>query len=502
MTCVEGGSAAMGLVLAAPGGRSGKTTVAMGLCAALRARGLRVQPFKKGPDYIDPGWLTLAAGRPCRNLDLFMLGEDTVRQSFLHASADADLALVEGAMGLFDGLDLDGSGSTAQLARVLDLPVVLLLDVTRMTRTAAALVRGVLDFEEGLRFAGVILNRVGTLRQERLVRAAVEHYAGLPVLGAIPRRREVEVPDRHLGLIPAGERVGPDGLLAEGAVAEAARAVRAGVDLDRLLALAGPVVFRTREAPGPRKASVFPPQKATVAAEREAEGARATPQQAPAREGVPVAVMKDRVFSFYYPENLERLEAAGARLVFLDSLRDTALPPVAALYIGGGFPEVFAAELEANAGLRASLREAIAAGLPVYAECGGLMYLCRSLAWQGGRWEMVGAIPFDVEMSPTPRGHGYVEAEVVRDNPYFPPGEVIRGHEFHHSLPAAVPVADMVFRLRRGTGWRQGWDGLRWGSVFASYLHVHALACPGWAHALVRQARRFETERGRIGLWR
>lgn len=498
----EQGPGTRGLVLAAPRGRSGKTTVAMGLCAALRARGLRVQPFKKGPDYIDPGWLTLAAGRPCRNLDLFMLGEDTVRQSFLEASAGADLALVEGAMGLFDGLDLAGSGSTAQLARVLDLPVVLLLDVTRMTRTAAAVVRGVTGFEEGLGFVGVILNRVGTPRQERLVRAAVEQYAGLPVLGAISRRPEVEVPDRHLGLVPAGERVGPDGLLAGGAVAEAARAVEAGVDLDRLLALAGPVGARAGEAgvSPPKGAAAVP--AGTGAQEAGRVSQHGVPAGRVAGDGVPVGVMRDRVFSFYYPENLECLEAAGARLVFVDSLRDTALPPVAALYIGGGFPEVFAAELEANGGLRASLREAIAAGLPVYAECGGLMYLCRSLAWQGERWEMVGAIPFDVEMSPTPRGHGYVEAEVVRDNPYFPPGEIIRGHEFHHSLPAAVPVADMVFRLRRGTGWGQGWDGLRWGSVFAAYLHVHALAYPGWAHALVGAARRFARERGGVGLWR
>jgi len=484
-----------GLVLAAPRGRSGKTTVAMGLCAAWARRGLRVQPFKKGPDFIDPGWLTLAAGRPCRNLDLFMLGEDVTRRSFFWASRDADLVLVEGAMGLFDGLDLAGSGSTAQLARLLGLPIVLLLDVSRMTRTAAAVVRGLVGFEEGIRFAGVILNRVGSSRQEQLVRAAVEQYAGLPVLGAIPRCQGAAVPDRHLGLVPAVERVSAGGLVAEEAIREAARAIEASVDLDRLLEVATP----PREDVAPQLPAGSSPAQSLVGG--------CSPVKLPAREGsfaepVPVGVVQDRVFSFYYPENLEALEQAGARLVRIDSLHDTELPPVAGLYIGGGFPEVFAQELEGNSSLRGSLRQAIAGGLPVYAECGGLMYLCRSLVWEGHTREMVGALPFDVEMSSSPRGHGYVEAEVMGDNPYFARGAVIRGHEFHHSLPTSVPVRNMVFRLRRGTGWGQGYDGLRWGSVFASYLHVHALACPGWAPALVGEARRFERDRRGVGAWR
>lgn len=489
-----------GLVLAAPRGRSGKTTVAMGLCAALRARGLRVQPFKKGPDYIDPGWLTLAAGRACRNLDLFMMGEEAVRRSFLEASEDADLAVVEGAMGLFDGLDSAGSGSTAQLARLLGLPVVLLVDVSRMTRTAAAVVRGLTGFEEGLRFAGVILNRVGSARQERLVREAVEGYAGLPVLGAVPRQPGAEVPDRHLGLVPAVERAGAGVPAAGEAVREAARAVEEHVDLDRVLEAAG-AAPGGRARGGQGRAAGVEPEGEAISCHGGPPG-RADRTAGAAGDGVPVGVVRDRVFSFYYPENLEALEAAGARLVFLDSLRDTSLPEVYALYIGGGFPEVFAAELEANEGLRSSLRRAIAAGLPVYAECGGLMYLCRSLSWRGERRRMVGAIPCDVQMADRPRGHGYVEAEVVGDNEYFPRGAVIRGHEFHHSLPEEVPAAYLVFRLRRGTGWGQGWDGLRWGSVFASYLHVHALGCPGWAPALVRAARRFAGEGGGVGLCR
>ncbi|MDI6894618.1 MAG: hydrogenobyrinic acid a,c-diamide synthase (glutamine-hydrolyzing) [Bacillota bacterium] len=471
-----------GLVLAAPHGRSGKTTVAMGVCAALAGRGLRVQPFKKGPDFIDPGWLTLAAGRSCRNLDLFMLGDEVTRRSFLGACRGADLALVEGAMGLFDGLDPAGSNSTAQLARLLGLPVVLLVDVTRMTRTAAAVVRGLVGFEEGIDFRGVILNRVGTSRQERLVRQAVEQYSGLPVLGAIPRWQGAAVPDRHLGLIPAGERLSGTRLAAEEAIAEAARAVQAGVDLDRLLEAGAP-----------------------IAAPYHADGGEGFAGERSGREEeepVSIGVVRDRVFSFYYPDNLEALERAGARLVPIDSLQDSRLPLVAALYIGGGFPEVFAHELEQNLPLRLSLREAIAEGLPVYAECGGLMYLCRSIAWEGQGHEMVGALPFDVEMATSPRGHGYVEAEVVGENPYFPRGAVIRGHEFHHSLPTRVPAENMVFRLGRGTGWGHGCDGLMWGSVFASYLHVHALACPGWAPALVREARRFDRERRGVRTWR
>jgi len=484
-----------GFVLAAPHGRSGKTTVAMGLCAALRARGLRVQPFKKGPDFIDPGWLGMAAGRPCRNLDLFMLGAEATRRSFLGACRDADLALVEGAMGLFDGLDLAGTNSTAQLARLLGLPVVLLVDVTRMTRTAAAVVRGLVSFEQGISFGGVILNRVGTSRQERLVRQAVEGYAGLPVLGAIPRWPAAAVPDRHLGLIPAGERLRGGRLAAQEAIEAAASAVEAGVDLDRLLEVGAPIAAA--------------PDRVAAAAGPPGDGAGRVPggveepagESGDGEEPVAVGVVRDRVFSFYYPENLEALERAGARLVPIDSLSHSRLPPVAALYIGGGFPEVFARELEENVSLRTSLREAIAAGLPVYAECGGLMYLCRSISWRGSRHEMVGALPFDVEMAPSPRGHGYVEAEVVGPNPYFPQGSLLRAHEFHHSLPTTVPVENMVLRLRRGTGWGQGYDGLLWGSVFASYLHVHALACPGWAPALVREARRFDRERRGVAAW-
>lgn len=463
-----------GLVLAAPHGRSGKTTVAMGLCAAWRRRGLRVQPFKKGPDFIDPGWLTLAAGRPCRNLDLFLLGEELTRLSFAQSCRGAEVALVEGAMGIFDGLDLAGSGSTAQLARALGLPVVLLLDVSRMTRTAAAIVKGLLGFEADLPLVGVILNRVGRPRQEELVRAAMEYHTGVPVLGAIPRWAGAAVPDRHLGLVPVAERVALQDPWAEQAVEEAARAVESGVELDRLLEVAGPPSVDTRALP----LSFLPPVPPSA-------------PPAPPEERVPVGVAQDRAFHFYYPENLEALERAGAELVRIDCLRERELPPVAALYLGGGFPEVFAGELEANRSLRASLREAIRRGLPVYAECGGLMYLARALIWRGRSWEMVGALPFAVEMAPFPRGHGYVEAEVVAENPYFPAGQVVRGHEFHYSLPLEVPAGALVFRLRRGTGCGQGWDGLRWGNVFASYLHVHALACPGWAPALVGQARAY-----------
>jgi cobyrinic acid a,c-diamide synthase len=424
-----------------------------------------------------------------------MLGEGVTRRSFLDACRDADLALVEGAMGLFDGLDLMGTNSTAQLARLLGLPVILLVDVTRMTRTAAAVVRGLLSFEQGISFAGVILNRVGTSRQEHLVRQAVESCAGLPVLGAIARWPAAAVPDRHLGLIPAGERLRGGRLAAREAIRAAAAAVEAGVDVDRLLEVSAPIACAADQVTNPGAV----PEDGAVPAPGVVGGPAGESRDG--EEPVPVGVVRDRVFSFYYPENLEALERAGARLLTVDSLSHSRLPRVAALYIGGGFPEVFARELEGNVSLRTSLREAIAAGLPVYAECGGLMYLCRSISWRGIRHEMVGALPFDVEMAGSPRGHGYVEAEVVGPNPYFPQGGVLRAHEFHHSLPTTVPVENMVLRLRRGTGWGQGYDGLRWGSVFASYLHVHALACPGWAVALVREARRFDRERRGVAAW-
>lgn len=450
------------LVIAAPQGRSGKTTVAIGLCAALAARGLQVQPFKKGPDYIDPSWLTEAAGRPCRNLDPYLMGRETVVAAFLRGCQGADIAIIEGAMGLYDGLDLEGSGSTAALARWLGAPILLVVDARRMTRSVAALVQGCQLFEPDTPIAGVILNNVASSRHRAMLTQAIERYCGLPVVGFLPRSAALSIPDRHLGLVPRGE---DEGLLP--AIAAVREAVLANFDLDRIL-----TISEVKGLPGN---TATEPQ---IAKERAARGGRA------ARIGV----IHDRVFSFYYPENLEALQEAGATLVFIDSLEDEHLPVVDALYIGGGFPEVFLAELEANVCLRQEIRAAIEAGLPVYAECGGLMYLGKGITWGDKSGQMVGALPIEVHMFPEPQGHGYVALTVEGENPFFAPGIALRGHEFHHSKVEALGPLSYAYRVSRGQGISGQRDGLVYKNVLASYTHLHALGTPEWAPALVAKA--------------
>jgi cobyrinic acid a,c-diamide synthase len=456
------------LVIAAPQGRSGKTTVTVGLCAALSARGLTVQPFKKGPDYIDPSWLSEAAGRPCRNLDPFLMGQETVVQAFERGSTGADLAIVEGAMGLYDGLDVEGSGSTAALARWLNAPVLLVVNAQRITRSAAALVQGYQHFEPETRIAGVILNNVARGRHQDILTQTIERHCGIPAVGVLPRDEKLAIPDRHLGLIPRAEG---DVLLP--AVAAARDVVLTHFDLDRILEISN---FKSQISKGIARSGNL---KFEIC-------------------DLKIGVIRDRAFTFYYPENLEALERTGAELVFVDSLHDAHLPTIDALYIGGGFPEVFMDELQANAGLRADVRAAVEDGLPVYAECGGLMYLSRSITWEGRRAAMVGAFPCDIHMTGRPQGHGYVEMEVAGENPFFPRGLRLKGHEFHNSQIDLTGFEDqsdlsIVYQVTRGHGLDGARDGLVYKNVLASYTHLHALATPEWATRLVAQAAEYHS---------
>jgi len=467
------------LVIGAAQGRTGKTTVSLGLCAAFAGRGLVVQPLKKGPDYIDPSWLSEAAGRGCRSLDPFFHHESgALVDAFVTGAIDADIALVEGNHGLFDSLAEDGSGSTAAVARALAAPVLLVVNAARMGRSAAALVQGYVNFEPETPIKGVILNNVARGRHEAKMRQAIEQHCGLPVLGALPRDPALAIPDRHLGLVPREE----DGSLLP-ALAACRQAAERHLDLDAILAIA-------RDAP-----------PVAVSGGAAGQGAIGAP--------VRVAVFRDAVFTFYYPENLDALEMAGAELVFVDALRDTALPPVSGLVIGGGFPEMFMEALSANVALRRAVREVAEAGLPIYAECGGLMYLARRITWGERSAEMAGVLPCEVEMTDQPQGHGYVEARVDGANPFFAGGTVLRGHEFHNSRLVNVGE-DLrpVYRLTRGNGcggWPQGrrpqgsslregetgWDGLIYRNVLASYTHLHAAGAPGWAAGLVAACREF-----------
>jgi cobyrinic acid a,c-diamide synthase len=453
------------LVVAGLSGDSGKTLVSLGLARALTERGLKVRPFKKGPDYIDTAWLGVAARATCRNLDTFLMSDEAMARALARAAFDADLLLVEGNRGLFDGVDVEGSHSTAMLARRLAAPVVLVLDCTKMTRTAAALVMGCRALDPEVDLAGVILNRVGCGRHETIVREAVAGIAGTPVLGAIRRiKGDDPLPGRHLGLVTAAEHPDP-----EEAVQRAAKAVADGVDLDRLLAVA------------------------QWAPELELAPAEPTVEQVP----VSIAYLEGEAFSFYYAENLELLRAAGVQLVPVDPANASELPEVDGLYIGGGFPEVHAARLGANTTFTGSVHARVEAGMPVYAECAGLMYLARELVVDGVTHAMAGVLDLVVEQRPTPQGHGYEVAVADRDNPFFAAGTRLVGHEFHYSrLVSGSDRERGVLRVERGTGIGDGRDGITKNRVFASYLHLHAGATPAWADGFLALAAQFCAERG------
>jgi cobyrinic acid a,c-diamide synthase len=449
------------LVIAGLAGDSGKTLLSAGLARLLASRGIAVAPFKKGPDYIDAGWLGAAARRPGRNLDTFLMTHEAIGEA-LHRGAPAGLAIIEGNRGLFDGLDALGTHSTAELAKLLRAPVVLLVDASKATRTVAALVLGCRALDADLHLAGVVLNRVGSARHEQVVRDAIAAAGGPPVLGALPRLSTDPLPGRHLGLLTAAEHPAR-----EAALDLAAELVARHVDVDALVALAWGA-----------------PQLDLPARPRHSRPLRAK-----------VAVLQDEALSFYYPENLEALEDAGAFLVFASPLADGELPAVDAAYLGGGFPELYAERLAHNVGFRRSLQKAAAAGLPVYAECGGLMYLAKELIVDGVAHPMAGVLDLTIEQTPRPAGHGYVSGKVEAENPFFERGVTLRGHEFHYSrVVGGEDRAATVLRLERGTGMGQGRDGVALGNVWASYLHIHALGTPSWAPALLRRALRHGNE--------
>jgi cobyrinic acid a,c-diamide synthase len=455
------------LLVSAAHKSSGKTTVSLGLCAALTAHGATVQPYKKGPDYIDPMWLARAAGRPCFNLDPHLMDDAALQRCFVQALPGADLALVEGNKGLYDGLALDGSNSNAAVARKLGLPVLLVIDARGMTRGVAPLILGYQAFERDIRIGGVVLNRVGGSRHESKLRAVIEHYTPVPVLGAVAEDARLAVTERHLGLMPCAEVDD-----AQARVQAIGAIIGAQVDLERvreLAASAGPL-----PGPAPAAAPARPPQVADVR----------------------IGIARDRAFGFYYPDDLAALEAAGARLVFIDTLHDTRLPALDGLFIGGGFPEACLAELEANTSLRVALHEAIEAGLPTYAECGGLMYLSRSITWQGRTARMVGAIPGDTVMHARPVGRGYVQLQETAAMPWGGAGGVggtVRGHEFHHSsLENLDPGVAFAYEVERGHGIDGRHDGVLVHQVLASYAHLRTGAGSQWAPrfvALVRHRR-------------
>lgn len=508
------------LLISGLSGGAGKTMLSLGFARAFARKGLSLRAFKKGPDYIDAAWLAAAARAPQATLDPFFTPGAQLASLFISEAAGCDLALIEGNRGLFDGLDINGSCSTAEVSRLLAAPVVLVLDCTKMTRTVAAVVRGCLDFEEGVIIGGVILNRTGNERHRALVRRAVEELTGVPVLGTLPRREEPFIAERHMGL------AGLDEYQNDARLDDLAAFVSDHADLDRVLALArtAPELADARTAPNapypdasrpitsypdasrsdaPHEARELPrPDHEPAASSPHAPespsrsfGAAPGPKPAETQHAVRprIGYALDAAFWFYYRENLTALETAGARLTPVSLLAPGNWPELDGLYIGGGLPELHAAALSANGQVRDRVLRLAGEGLPMYAECGGFMYLARNLVSQGVPYPMAGVFPLDVERCKRPQGLGYVEAEVAVDSPYHPKGRRFRGHEFHFSraVNASFPIAEQcLLRLRRGMGMARDAsgsrvDGLITGNCFAAYTHLYAPAVPHWAPAFV-----------------
>ncbi|MFQ5430939.1 MAG: cobyrinate a,c-diamide synthase [Nitrospinota bacterium] len=442
------------VVISATHKSSGKTVITLGLAAALAEKGLKVRPFKKGPDYIDPMWLSSAAGRQCRNLDYFMLGWKNIDSVFHKHSEDADVSLIEGNKGLYDAIEVEGEGSTSNLARKLRAPVILVIDASRITRGVAPLILGYKQFEPDVKIAGVILNKVKSGRQEQKLRAVINRYCDVEILGCIRKTTDMELVERHLGLVPIEE----DDCL-KPFINNIRMQISYSVNLDKVMEIAS----SAPELDSHRLPEIVLP-KTTVR----------------------LGIVRDHAFTFYYPENLEALREAGAELVPVDAIRDEKLPKsLDGLYIGGGFPEVLMEKLEINNGLRNDIRVAVENGMPVHAECGGLIYLAKKVSWNGKSAEMVGALDCEIVIRKKPKGHGYMVLETTGKAPYGFGRKKIHAHEFHYGEVVKLENAEFAYNVQRGTGIDGKHDGIVYKNVLASFAHLHHLGCPDWAKGFV-----------------
>lgn len=450
---------------------SGKTTLSIGLCAAWQQQGWRVQSFKKGPDYIDPLWLSAASQRSCYNLDFNTSGNHEILHCVQQYGQSADLSLIEANKGLYDGVSLDGSDSNAALAKLLQAPVVLVIDTRGMTRGIVPILLGHLAFDREVNIAGVIFNRVGGSRHATKLRQAVEYFTEIPVLGAVQDSVEMQIEERHLGLMPSNERAD-----AKQQIERISRLVAAQVDLAKLVAIAQ----QAPTLPAPIQPNLFKSMSSTSAKVR-------------------IGVCQDAAFGFYYPGDLEALQQAGAELVSINTLHDVHLPSLEGLFIGGGFPETQMQQLEANRSMRASIHAAIEAGLPTYAECGGLMYLARSLKWKSQQAEMVGIIPGDAVMYAKPQGRGYVhleETEAMLWPTTASSSELVQAHEFHYSrLENLSRAGQYAYKVKRGQGIDGEHDGWVYKNLLASYTHLRHTSRYPWAQRFVEFVRKQVNER-------
>lgn len=455
-----------GIVVAGLSGGSGKSVVAVGITAAYSEQGQNVVPFKKGPDYIDAGWLHLAAGGPCYNLDPFLMTEKALTKSFHSHSAQADMVVVEGNRGLYDGVDPEGTYSSAELALSLGLPVLLVVDCTKTTRTVAAMVLGCLKLDNRVDIRGVVLNRIGSSRHESIVRSSVERYTDVRVLGAIPRMKKDVFPMRHLGVTPYLEHEE-----AGGTIAFLARSARDCLDLAAIEEIMAEI----------------PAVPDTPADQGKGDKSK-----------VSIGIIRDAAFQFYYPENIEALIKEGADIVEINALTDPRLPDVDGLYIGGGFPETSVRQLSANISFRESVKKQAQNGLPIYAECGGLIYMGESMVLKGVEFPLAGVFSVKFSLEKRPQAHGYTMLEASAENPFYQKSTVIKGHEFRYSkvMDWDGDPDKLAFSVNRGVGFANGRDGLVFRNVLALYTHVHAIGTPEWSKGLVRKAREFAKNKG------
>lgn len=453
------------ILISALRGSSAKTMVSLAMINSFRRRGIKILPFKKGPDYIDAAWLAKAAGNVCQHLDLYLMDEDKVTRVFLEQAEAEVVSIVEGNRGLFDGVDIHGTYSSARVAKLLQIPVVLIIDCTKTTNTIAPLVLGCQNFDAKVPIGGVILNHVAGKRHGDVISSSVEHHTGLPVLGKIPNL-DIQLPERHLGLTTVNESEGLEEKFNHlGDIAEKY------LDLDKILEIAHNTVQLPKLARAERVGI-----------------------QSVQKENVLVGIIRDPAFQFYYPENLKSLQQEGADLVEFNSMRDKEIQPVDLLYIAGGFPEVHAAKISENRSFRESIRKYAEMGMPIYGECGAVIYLGTSVKFNGKSFEMCDVFPLDFDFSKKPAGHGYTEVHVDMENPFFPEGLTLKGHEFHYSFISNWKPENhqTAFRMKKG----EGLDGERGGvftkNVFATYTHIHASGEPDWASCLIETARRIK----------
>jgi len=453
------------LVVAALRGGAGKTTLSVAIIAALRQQGFAVAPFKKGPDYIDAAWLSKAGSGPCYNLDTYLMGADQVARSFARHAAHNGISIIEGNRGLFDGVTSSGEFSTAELAKLLCAPVILVVDCDKVTRTAAAMVLGCQHLDPAVNIQGVILSRTSGNRHASVIRRSIEESTGLAVYGVVPRLPDLPFVQRHLGLIPPQEhdRV-------QQAILQAQSIARNYLDLPGLISVAQNAPAWTIDAfPGAARRSL------------------------PAEPPVTIGIIKDTAFQFYYSDNIEALIDKGAKIVEVSALSEKELPPVDALYIGGGFPETQAGRLSENVSFRQSLKAAAEAGLPIYAECGGFIYLGESLRIGDAEYPMAGALPVTFSLEKKPQGHGYTALAVDSENPFFPVGQTLIGHEFHYCRIVSFDDYDTrtACYVLKGTGIGNRREGMCKKNILAGFTHLHALGTPEWAGAIIDAAGRY-----------